>query len=214
MRRRPTVVVVTEKRLFPVNEGNRARIVTLIKLLRRLDVSVVLVARRPERGLPMIQTRWLADHLVAVDAERFSRGSPSAYDCSAFAAAVRVAVDRFRPVAVIAEYIWMAPCLDVVGTRALRIVDTLDLMHPRRAFADRLTNIWVDCAEDEERALLEKADTVIAIQAREQRRFQELVPTRRVVCVPHHVPVREAGTTGTRHVVAIVGSDNPGISTG
>jgi glycosyltransferase involved in cell wall biosynthesis len=208
--RRPAIVIVTEKHLFPVSEGNRARIVTLVRSLRALGFFVVLVARRPSGLVAALQTRWLADRFLSVETERFSRGSPSAYDCTPFYGPLEAAVDRFAPVAVIAEYIWMAPCLDVVGNGALRLIDTHDLMHRRRQFLGRLSNIWVDCSKEEERLLLEKADVVIAIQPRELERFRELVPSRDVICIPHYVPVRRRPARADHAAVVIVASDNPG----
>ena len=110
----------------------------------------------------------------------------------------------------IAEYIWMAPCLDVVGNGALRLIDTHDLMHRRRQFLGRLSNIWVDCSMEEERLLLEKADVVIAIQPLELQRFRELLPSRDVICIPHYVPVRRRPARADHAAVVIVASDNPG----
>jgi glycosyltransferase involved in cell wall biosynthesis len=209
MKRRRTIVVVTERRLFPVNDGTRARIVTLIRGLRALGFRVVLVARRPAGLLARALTRWLADRLVVVDAPGFLPGTPSAYDCTPFHGPLRSAVERFSPVAVIAEYVWMAPSLHVVRKGVLRMVDTIDLMHARGAFSDRVSNIWVTCTADEERHLLRTADTVIAIQTNELDRFRQLLPDRDVICVPHHVPVRRTFPHARRAVVMLVGSSNP-----
>jgi len=208
MTARPTIVIVTDRHLFPVNEGTRARIVTLIRSLRALGFFVVLVTSSPGKRRAL-QTRWLVDRLVVVDAPAFPGGSPSAYDCAPFEPGVRSVVERFSPVAVIAEYIWMAPCLEQVRNGAMRLVDTHDLMHVRRALSDSLSDVWVTCTPEEERHLLEKADAIIAIQPNEQRRFRELVPDREVICIPHHVPVPHRREKRDRAVVAVVGSGNP-----
>jgi glycosyltransferase involved in cell wall biosynthesis len=207
---RPTLIIVTEKQLFPIDEGNRARIVTMIRSLRLLGFRVVLVARRPTGLRATLQTRWLVEKLIPVDTERFVPGSPLAYDCSAFIEPLRSAVRRFSPVAVIAEYIWMAPCLDVVEGDAVRIIDTHDLMHVRREFANKLSHGWVDTTPEEERSLLEKADVVIAIQPRELEHFRALVPSKKVLCVPHYVSESAAVRSTDRPLAIIVGSDNPG----
>ena len=138
MTRRPAIVIVTERCLFPVSEGTRARIVSLIRSLRALGFFVVLVTRRSPGKAGALQTRWLVDRLVVVDAPPFRGGCPSVYDCAPFERAVRSVVERFSPLAVIAEYIWMAPCLEFVRNGAMRLVDTHDLMHVRRDFSDRL----------------------------------------------------------------------------
>ena len=207
---RPTVLVVTEKELFPINEGNRARIVTMIGWLREFGFQVVLIARRPVGIRATFFTHWLVDKLVSVETNRFSPGSPLAYDSSAFFEPVRTAVRRFAPVAVIAEYIWMAPILDVVEPGVLRIIDTLDLMHVRRRFRGHLSHVWVECTEHEERLLLEKADAILAIQAREVEAFRKLVPSRRVICLPHCVQIQPTRPAARASIVSIIASDNPG----
>ena len=210
MSHQPTVIIVTEKQLFPIDEGNRARIVTMIRSLRLLGFRIVLVARRPLGFAATLQTRWLVDKFIPVDTKRFSPGSPLAYDCAPFFEPLNSAVRRFAPIAVVAEYIWMAPCLDVVTSGALRIVDTLDLMHVRREFKDKLSHVWVDTTAEEERGLLERADVIVAIQSRELEHFRSLVPTRTVVCVPHFVSEERAFGASHGRIVGIVGSDNPG----
>src|SRR5688572_11558101 len=188
MTARRTIVVVTDEPLFPTNRGSRARVVTLIRSLRALGFFVVLVTRTTRR-VRALQMRWLVDRLVLVTARRFPGGSPLSYDSSPFHRPLQQVVEQFTPVAVIAEYIWMAPCLDIVPPTALRLVDTIDLMHVRRDFENRVANVWVTCTPDEERQLLQNADVIIAIQKLEQDAFRRLVPDRQVICLPHYVPV-------------------------
>ncbi len=148
-----------------------------------------------------------------MDAPGFGGGSPLAYDTSPFWGAVDDAIQRFKPNVVFAEYIWMAPCLDRVGPGALKFIDTLDLMHVRREmYAAEGAGAWVDCSEMEEAELLRKADIVIAIQRHEQAGFAELVPERRVICVPHSVPVRLPcwNVAPADNIVMFVGSMNQG----
>jgi hypothetical protein len=76
------------------------------------------------------------DYLVPVEARKFSGGSLAAYDWSPFVPALTRAVARFEPVAVIAEYCWLAPVLDAVSNGALKTVDTHDLMHARPFIGD------------------------------------------------------------------------------
>jgi glycosyltransferase involved in cell wall biosynthesis len=200
--------VVTERTLFPVNAGMRARIVALIGSLRALGFSVVLIGRRPAAMAATWRTWWLADRFIAVDTAPFRGGSPSGYDAGAFVNSVRRAIARYSPVAMIAEYLWMAPCLDAAPGGIRRFVDTHDLMHVRKD-EPRLTDPWVVCSADEERELLRRADTVIAIQPDEREALRALVGDRDVICIPHHLPVRPARTRRNRPVVAVVGSGNP-----
>jgi glycosyltransferase involved in cell wall biosynthesis len=206
---RSAILVVTERPLFPADEGSRVRIRSLVRSLRELGFRVVLVARRPSRLIDRLRMRRIVDALTLVDARGFAGGSPSDYDCGPFREAVRDAVDRFSPVAVIAEYIWMAPCLDAVSNGALRLVDTHDVMHAAGDAGHALDRPWATCTADEERRLLDRADVIIAIQPHEQRRFRELLPGKAVICVAHHVPVRPAPVRSRQPVVGFISAGHP-----
>jgi glycosyltransferase involved in cell wall biosynthesis len=212
-----TVVVVTDRRLFPTREGNRARIVELIRALRAEGFEIVLVARWMRgvraRYLPdlygIVRMRRLVDRLILVHGRYFFRGSPRGFECDPYRDGIRKALARHRAVAVIAEYLWMAPCLDVVPADVLKIVDTHDVMHLRqRIHRHEPKGIWVDCTREEETELLSSADVVMAIQDREQQLFREMMPNRAVICVPHVCDARSAvrGAGPQREVVVFVGS--------
>jgi glycosyltransferase involved in cell wall biosynthesis len=205
------IVLVTERRLFPPHQGNRARIVQLIRSLCAAGFRVALVSRRIARWDVRLRTRWLVDALLTVRADGFAGGRPEDYDCSPFLPAVADAVRRFRPVAVIAEYLWMTPCLDAVPPGTLTMVDTHDLMHVRSGLYDGVERgAWVECSREEEARLLARAEVVLAIQEREQEAFRALVPTSAVVCVPHFCEVRPPRRERRRGrpIVAFVGSGN------
>jgi glycosyltransferase involved in cell wall biosynthesis len=181
----------------------------LIRSLRCLGFRVVLVTRTAGGWTDALGTLWLADALYRVSAPGFSPGSPLAFDCSGFRPAIEAAVREYSPVAVIAEYLWMAPCLRWVQNGALRLIDTLDVMYRRHQFADRLSHVWVTCTAEEERSLLEYGDVIVAIQPNEREVFRTLAPASRVICVPHYVPPSRARGSPSRPVVAVVGSANP-----
>jgi len=214
--RQRTVVMVTDRTLFPAREGSVVRIVALVRALKRAGFRVVLVARRaPWRWLPRIpgprstlHTWRLADALVSVDAPAFTGGSPSAFDWTPYARALRKATLRYEPVAVLAEYLWLAPCLDVVPEGILRIVDTHDVMHVRAAmFRGQPEGAWVECDEREEAALLSHAEVIVAIQRQELETFARMLPSKRVVCIPHIAPGGDGGErTSNDPIVGFVGS--------
>lgn len=215
-RRQPTVVVVTDRILFPAREGSLVRIVALVRALKQAGFRVVLIARRAAwRRFPRMPgprstlASWrLADAFVSVDAPAFTSGSPMAFDFRPYADALDRAITRHRPVAVIAEYLWLAPCLDVVPEGILRVVDTHDVMHVRSAmYADQPEGAWVVCTEREETALLGHADVIVAIQERELGTFTRMLPAKRIVCIPHIV-ANSLPLARTPHelVVAFVGS--------
>jgi glycosyltransferase involved in cell wall biosynthesis len=209
MTTKPAVVIVTERQLFPINAGSRSRIVTLIRSLRRLGFRVVLVTRKGGGWKDAVGTWRVADALYRPRAPRFYNGSPHPFDPSDFRSSVEAAVREHSPVAVIAEYIWMAPCLRWVINGALRLIDTHDVMHRRRDFAGRLSDVWVTCSADEERRFLACADVIIAIQPNEREVFRALAPAARVICVPHYVPATPASGGDSRRIVTVIGSANP-----
>src|SRR5690606_14003244 len=97
-------------------------------------------------------------------------------------------------------------------------VDTHDVMHVRsEVYRDQPDGAWVRCSRDEEIALLMRADHVMAIQQREADLLREMLPSRRVLLVPHvQAPATGKGERTSRSprfcrgaadpVVAFVGS--------
>jgi glycosyltransferase involved in cell wall biosynthesis len=89
---------------------------------------------------------------------------------------------KYRPDAIIVEYIFSAPVFAVVPAGTLKIIDTIDVFSRKEdqvlayGIADPLA-----CSEEEERRALLQADVIVAIQSREARLLQELVPEREVI---------------------------------
>ncbi|MET0850670.1 MAG: glycosyltransferase family 4 protein [Candidatus Rokuibacteriota bacterium] len=213
MPRPDSVLVVTDRRLFPPIAGNRARIIEIVRALRAAGLRVALVARRPRRLFDRWRTRRLADAVEWVDAPSFATGPPGRFDCSPFRSGLDAAMRRNDPSAVIVEYIWMTPALDALGRDVLKIVDTHDLMHVRRdLYRAAGAGEWVDCSAAEEAALLRKADVIVANQKNEFAAFAALVPDRRVVYTPYSLPApaRPAGGSPRHGRVVFVGGDNAG----
>jgi glycosyltransferase involved in cell wall biosynthesis len=191
---RQTIIVVTDRQLFPVREGSRARIVELIRALRASGFRVVLIARRVQRRfkgtLPAVRSlyrQWqLPDRLIQVDGDVFHGGDPLAFDAARYRAALEPVLAAERPVAVIAEYLWLAPCLDVVDEPTLKVVDTHDVMHVRgEVFGAQPGGAWVQCTRETEIELLSHAEVVLAIQPREAELLREMLPNRAILHVPH-----------------------------
>jgi glycosyltransferase involved in cell wall biosynthesis len=90
--------------------------------------------------------------------------------------------DTYTPAAVLAEYIFTAPCLDVVPPGAMKIIDTHDMFSRKQ---EQVLSHGIDdplpCRAREERHYLLKADVIIAIQPHEARLFRQLVPEREVI---------------------------------
>ncbi len=119
---------------------------------------------------------------------------------------------KYDPCAVIAEYIFAAPCLDAVPPGILRIVDTHDMFSRKK---EQVLSLGIDdslpCTPREERNYLLKCDLVIAIQANEARMFRELVPERDVITVGIDYDVVSQADNGAvvPGLILFVGSDNP-----
>jgi glycosyltransferase involved in cell wall biosynthesis len=203
-----TIVMVTERHLFPVRQGNRARIIELIRSLRAAGFRVVLVSRAIRSWPKRLRTRLLVDRLIEVSAAQFQGGRIDNYDAAQFLPAVREAVGRHSAIAVIAQYVWLAPTLEAVPAGVLKLVDTHDLMHVRSGIYGGLEQgAWVDCSAEEEARMLDPADVVIAIQRQELAQFQRMLPGKRVVCVPHFCPpAAPRRSRRRRDVVSFIGS--------
>jgi glycosyltransferase involved in cell wall biosynthesis len=210
-----TIAIVTDRVLFPRARGNSSRIIELVRSLRESGFRVVLVARRPYsrfmKAIPGVRatlgTIRAADSVYWVPAGAFGRGSPLDFDWEPYAARLQDVLRRESPVAVIAQYIWMAPVLDTVPPGVLTLLDTHDLMHSRSdIYGGSLDGSWVQCTRAEEAALAARASVVMAIQEHERRAFAAMVPHRTVIRVPHAVSGARMPPSGPAPVVMFVGS--------
>ncbi|HIJ80481.1 MAG TPA: glycosyltransferase [Desulfuromonadales bacterium] len=123
----------------------------------------------------------------------------------------RELVLRYRPAAVIAEYVFMAPCLARLPAGVLRIIDTHDIFSRKK---EQVLAYGVDdplfCSGGEERGYLLQSDVVMAIQSHEASMFRRLVPERKVISVGiDFCPVSGCDNFVASETVLIVGSDNP-----
>ena len=204
MKHKKTILITTDIALYPADSGCRVRIINLIKSLRHLGFSVVLITSEIPKMGARFKHKMLVDKLITVDSRGFGTGSPFNFDCSPFCNAVEKAVAEFDPTAVIAEYIWMAPCLDKVTNKAIKMIDTHDVMHVRKD-----SEAWVTCSKEEEAGLLRKANVIIAIQKNEKKKFGEMVLDRKVICVPHYFNVKQIKGRSKKDVIAFIGGQNP-----
>ena len=119
---------------------------------------------------------------------------------------------KYRPQAIIAEYIFLTPCFARLPSGTLKIVDTIDVFSRKQ---DQVLAFGVDdpcaCSEEEERLALLRADTVLAIQAREAEMLKALVPECRVLLVGMDFEVANGMTAslGKPDTITVVGSNNP-----
>jgi glycosyltransferase involved in cell wall biosynthesis len=118
---------------------------------------------------------------------------------------------RYQPFAVIAEYVFAAPCLDVVPRGALKIIDTHDMFSRKK---EQVLSYGIEdplpCSPQEERNYLLKGDLIIAIQSNEARMFRRLVKQRDVITVGIDFGVAAEIDNGqvVAGTILVVGSDN------
>lgn len=104
----------------------------------------------------------------------------------AFCEFVRRRVVELRPVAVIAEYIWLSRCFENLPTDVHRIIDTHDLMH-QRLLQYRGTGLYsfFQCTLADELKCLRRADSVLVIQEEEKRILSSHLEASKLVLTPH-----------------------------
>jgi TPR repeat protein len=126
-----------------------------------------------------------------------------------YAKAVRKATGEKDVAAVVVEYLWMVPVLDVVPPGIPRVVDTHDLMYVTKDMYGPLYH-WIDISREDEAAILSAADIVIAIQRDEAAEFRDMLPEYTdVVELGHPVETDDCGCDSTADIVIVIGSDNP-----
>lgn len=126
-------------------------------------------------------------------------------------ALVQHLASKYRPDAVIAEYIFSVPVFSQLPHDTLKIIDTIDVFSRKDeqvlsfGIADPLA-----CTADEEREYLLAANAIIAIQSRELTLLKELVPEREVFLagMDCDVVASVSNEEVVPHSVMIVASDN------
>lgn len=118
---------------------------------------------------------------------------------------------KYRPCAVIAEYIFLTPCFEVLAPETLKIIDTIDVFSRKQ---DQVLAFGIEdpyaCTEAEERTALLRADVVLAIQAKELEQLQAIVPEREVLLVgmDFEAPRDLTDNLGERDTISVIASDN------
>jgi glycosyltransferase involved in cell wall biosynthesis len=124
---------------------------------------------------------------------------------------VKFVVRRYKPSAVIVEYIFSAPVFSAVPSGILKLLDTIDVFSRKEeqvlAFGIR---DHLACSEKDERAFLLETDVIIAIQSQEAAILRELVPERQVILAGIDFDVAPSidDEEELPNYVAVVASDN------
>lgn len=118
---------------------------------------------------------------------------------------------KYRPQALIAEYIFMTPCFANLPADTLRILDTQDVFSRKKdqVLAFGIADPYA-CTEDEERQYLLQADLIVAIQGREAEILKTLVPERKVIQTSVDFETADAVAVNTERsdTIVVIGADN------
>ena len=205
------VIIVTERNVWPPQHGCDARICRLAAGIQSLGYKVLLLGSTHSR----IQQAegHVGDAVSAINAPLWdwaaAKGGLDHFDAGWYSGAIHDICCRSDVSAVIAEYLWMAPALNIVPDGILKVVDTHDVMHKRAAIYDAHgVNPWIRVSREREAELLSIADAVLAIQDEEASELRVMLPTKRVLTVGHWVGDMTAKVSPGNHRISIVGSDN------
>lgn len=210
VRLRPTSCDIVKP--APELADGRGRSVAFGRVLKRFVKHTLHVARRRIRyaALPAGRTRChsRASFGLAVSEPKLAElERPEARRL--FAAVVASVV----PDAVLIEYVHLAYLLDgldeVQKRRVRKLIDTHDVMYERRLRFHRNGQAHTfDITPEEEAAILERFDVVLAIQATDGEKLRALVPGKNVVVVPHPNPIDPLPVCSQGNaVIAFIGSD-------
>jgi len=214
-----TIIMVFHMNIYPILHGNQRRVKAFIEGVRSFGYKIILIINVNNYGvLPkgqklkkiISEMKKMVDILIPVNGPLFA-GRVDKFDTSVYANKLEQAVLKYDPIAVVAEYIWMAPCLDIVKNGAIKIVDTHDLMHVRKSmYTKKGLNPWAMCTKKQETDLLKKADVIIAIQKHEQKKLKEMVPGKKVIYIPHFpgVNIKTKRKDIKKDIIMTIGSSN------
>lgn len=120
---------------------------------------------------------------------------------------------KYKPICVIAEYIFLTDCFSMLTPGVLKIIDTIDVfsLRDKQVVQFGIEDDPWNCTAEEERAYLLRADAIIAIQEREARVLRELVPERKVLTVGLDFEIDNSTSSelGRSDTITVVASDSP-----
>jgi tetratricopeptide (TPR) repeat protein len=215
------VIMISHVMPFPSAAGNEISIAKVLQFLKRNGFKTIFVLNQrhvdenallelkkhvEEVYFPNIDSSKIDKKIVAPSIEYLSNKNQNKKDLCPpeLVFLTSVLCKKYNPFAVIAQYIFTTPCLDVVPDNVLKIVDTHDM------FSRRPTHEVIYCTPEEERDYLLKSGVIIAIQDEEAEMFRKLVPERRVITrgLDYDIPDAVDENDIVLGSVLLIGSDN------
>lgn len=212
----------------PQNHGNRARITALCKALQAQGADIHYVygglEQLPEAQELEMRATW--DHVYILPPYRLEERKQSHrkhhliddWYVDAVTDLTNKIIDTWNIDYCIANYVWFSKWLTSVPADIPKYIDTHDLFGERhqRLRADGLPANWFSTTIKEEAKGFGRADTVIAIQAREAETMRTMTETPVVTLghfiTPDFLPASKTASgaeTNGKITVGYMASDNP-----
>jgi hypothetical protein len=121
----------------------------------------------------------------------------------------RQAILDLAPSAVIAVFAWCGGSLAGVPDGILKMIDTIDVQHLRKAEAEQngVTDFDRCTPKSEELRMLGNADVLIAIQQEEAHVLKAVMPSKTTVCAGHSMELKQMGSPSDSISVFFAGSN-------
>ncbi|MGF1568067.1 MAG: glycosyltransferase family 4 protein [Nodosilinea sp.] len=233
------IIVISPVPSHPQTAGNRARIYSLLIVLRDLGYTVHFVHIQETLGDTVaMREAWGCNfHVIPYRApdtrkKRFSRRLDQRivrrlqawagndprynfeiddwYDDSVTPYLSKLA-EEIRPDVVMVEYVFFSKALECFDQDCTKIIDTHDIFAGRYKLYQRQghTPQWFSTTSREECKGLKRADIIVAIQSGEANYFATQRPAHRVVTVGHLMPVVCLPRPQQSHKLLFLASQNP-----
>lgn len=218
----PLALIVSPIRSYPLDQGNRARILAVGNMLRERGYAVHFLLSELEGG-PNAEERAAMNRqwdLVRTVPYRHRRqqshaeawGGDDWYD-PAVGAAITDLCKTWDYGLCLVNYAWYSQCFDSLPADVVRVIDTHDAFGDRhkRLYEAGTTPVWYFTRPEGEARCLDRADFVISIQDEEQAWFESLSrqPVRTIghVTAATFLPPRDR--RGTKLRAGYLASGNP-----
>lgn len=221
------VLIVSYVELFPVNAGNRRRIVDMIEVLKQSGYNVYylffnqsvnrVIKRKTEAALGKDKCFFYAGDYgyKRRRLRRFKTNESIYYSVDEMIPKglygyVKELQKKMKFDAVIAEYVMASKLLNVFDDSTLKIIDTHDILTGRNKIFEQLgmkpTGIYLK--KNEEIKGLKRADAVLAIQSREAAILRKWLPESiKVAMVGNSIKAEKLEVKYSRKIL-FVGSGN------
>ncbi|MGL4759110.1 MAG: glycosyltransferase family 4 protein [Patescibacteria group bacterium] len=214
-----TIVVVTDAPFWEGNNGKHERILSLCNelkkhcLLKVFFLGSIWAKRSQEivaQGYEGIVVSF-KDYEQGELAEDLPQWTDFAdlqglkrWRHSAFYRSFAKFIAAQKPNLVVLEYIYLAYLRDAIPNTSISVLDTHDIMCFREyRFYNYGFDHHISISLAEEKKILERFDTVIAIQEQEYKLFQKIVPNIPVLLCPHAISTKPEFTTITSPIRSI-----------